>query len=699
MACVAGAPAADAQTGVDHAWSSTGPLAPVAPTEDRIYVSQVAGQEQARAYVRVPQASAASLIGAEVVLKEAEGGIATDQAALRACAVSAPVQGSGKVAEPPPADCTVSSPFTRDDTGSWTVVLTPLSDAIGGAGGGWFAITPAPAETPTTFTVPFDTTATVATLGATDDGAEADTFGGPEPEAAPQFDVTAPTPAPGIVGAPSLELGDGPLLSDPNAAVPPSQRARPGEATGAPAPRVPLLPRNLGDAASPPAVVLLLVAAVVGALLFARGRWLPAPSARDTTVQRSTVMSGGVTVVLLALVLLLSEAAVYKLGFVGIVFIAAIGLHLLVNWSGEVSLAHASFVGLPAFMVAQLADRTGWTPIVFLPVGVLVGALLGLLVAIPARRARGLQVALVTLAVGIAITQFLFVRTWVIGPPSGLQIPVPSLFGLRFETSRSLLPVLVAVIGIAVLAARAILSSTIGRALSQVRLVPNAAATAGVPVAAYRGAAYAFAGAFAGLAGGAYVLWVQRVGPQAFPLNLGFTYLVIATLAGKGGLLGVALAALMLEGGRLFSIIPESIGLYLGPIALIYNVTRYQEGINGVLRQAGRQLRARKVDTMDERTETTPRAPARTAVRAGTTVRLPVVIAGVIIAVGLGAIALAWYHAGNTDQLWIQNQEMLSGGFGGGALVILGSALLIRDALLEGRGVVGSSATPPPPED
>ena len=60
----------------------------------------------------------------------------------------------------------------------------------------------------------------------------------------------------------------------------------------------------------------------------------------------------------------------------------------------------------------------------------------------------------------------------------------------------------------------------------------------------------------------------------------------------------------------------------------------------------------------------------------------------------VGAIALAWYHAGNTDQLWIQNQELLSGGIGGGALVVLGAALLIRDALLHGSAVVRRNAIP-----
>ena len=62
-------------------------------------------------------------------------------------------------------------------------------------------------------------------------------------------------------------------------------------------------------------------------------------------------------------------------------------------------------------------------------------------------------------------------------------------------------------------------------------------------------------------------------------------------------------------------------------------------------------------------------------------IRIPSVIGGALVAVGFAAIALAWYHAGNTDQVWVQNQELISGGIGGLALVVLGSALLVVDWL------------------
>lgn len=57
-------------------------------------------------------------------------------------------------------------------------------------------------------------------------------------------------------------------------------------------------------------------------------------------------------------------------------------------------------------------------------------------------------------------------------------------------------------------------------------------------------------------------------------------------------------------------------------------------------------------------------------------------LAGVLLTLaGAVAIGLAWYHAGNTDQVWIQTQEVVSGGFGGMALVVVGTGLIVRDQI------------------
>ena len=77
----------------------------------------------------------------------------------------------------------------------------------------------------------------------------------------------------------------------------------------------------------------------------------------------------------------------------------------------------------------------------------------------------------------------------------------------------------------------------------------------------------------------------------------------------------------------------------------------------------------------------------------------------VLLAVGFAAIGLAWYHAGNTSQVWIQNQEMISGGLGGLALVVVGIGLLVYDRVVVLRAadaerwerLIEKLSTPPAP--
>lgn len=479
--------------------------------------------------------------------------------------------------------------------------------------------------------------------------------------------IPAPTETPADAPAPAVP--DVPAVSVESVALPsnaptPLAEAAPDAPTVNVAPtRVaaaePLLPLPIRRAASPPAIVvlsLLGVAAFGGALTFSVRQ-----AKRTTRARVSPGSSVGVGAVALLLVpLLLAETTVYKLGLVLIVVVGAIGLHLLVNWAGELSLAHATLIGLPAFVVAKLSADHGLSPIALLPLAVVVGFAAGAVIGIPAIRARGLQVALVTLAAGVAIDRFFFTREWLVGDVSGARVSVPTLGPITMSTARSLYPVLWVLVIASVAVAWAIYRSKLGRGLLWVKAQPDAASAFGIPVGTYRTLAYVLSGGFAGLAGGLTAMWVQRLTPAAFPLSRSFMFLIIVAIAGRGFVGGVAGAAAFIEGGRLFLPNAEALLLYGAPIGLILTLTQHQAGLNGL----GRQLKERIMQGTDK---FRPR---------------PLVLGGIVaLAIGFGAIALAWYHSGNTSQVWIQNQELVSGGIGGLALVVLGIGLIITDRL------------------
>ncbi|MBV9254478.1 MAG: hypothetical protein JO054_09625 [Actinobacteria bacterium] len=159
-------------------------------------------------------------------------------------------------------------------------------------------------------------------------------------------------------------------------------------------------------------------------------------------------------------------------------------------------------------------------------------------------------------------------------------------------------------------------------------------------------------------------------------MSKSFTYLIIVAIAGRGFVGGVAAAAAFIEGGRLFLPNADAVLTYGAPLGLIVTLTRHPAGLNGFGRQIAGRVRAvlptrERNSTMDEHPSTRLR---------------PLLLAGAsVLAVGLAAIALAWYHAGNTSQVWVQNQELISGGLGGLALVVVGVGLLVYDGVLAAR--------------
>lgn len=688
---VGGAASAATPLVAHQGWAATGPAAPANPTPGSLYVSAVGGQEQARVFIQLDLAGWRSeeVAAATLTLGPGSDGVMADQATLAACALTAPLTADGHLAGAGPGtDCTTRAPLSRANDGRWMVALSAFAARWSAGGPTGVAIIPSTPIGPSVFTASFIAAHTVVV----------DRRSMPAVSSSPASPQAGPT-VPPLVAAPSvvapLSASSANAAPDPLAPVsPPLPAASPttarGGAAGSTAPSESTAATNRGRPrrTDHPSWLVLAVPAALAAVVAMclrrpRRRAVRAVTAGKVTGARAVGWTAWAIVPLVAS--RLPEPTVYKLGLVAIVFIAAIGLHLLVNWCGELSLAHAGFLGVPAFMAAQVAVRLGFSPIVALPAALLSGIALGCLVGAAALRARGLQVALVTLAIGIAIDQFFFMRSWVIGPPQGLGIPTPSLFGMRLGSSRSLVPVLTLAVLLAVVTARSVMRSTIGRALLQVRSDPDAAAAAGVAVARYRAFAYALAGGFAGLAGWSYLVWVRQISPKAFPLQLGFTYLVIAALAGPGGLVGVAIAAVVIEGGALFSILPGRSALYIGPLALIFNVTRYRAGLNGLWSTAVASLWTREGTTMEPRVHW----PAR--------LRPLTVGAVLIMAVGVGAIGLAWYHMGNTDQVWIQNQELVSGGLLGLGLIFVGSALLVREGIVY-AAELGRSGTVPAPD-
>jgi branched-chain amino acid transport system permease protein len=292
---------------------------------------------------------------------------------------------------------------------------------------------------------------------------------------------------------------------------------------------------------------------VIVAALFLLGRHLPARGAATAdplpTVPMPRVRAPVVGALVAAGVaaLLLTEGS-YRFGVITsmIVALMALSLVVLTGFVGQISLAQAAFAGSAGFVLSKIG--TGLPFPLPLLVAALAATALGLLVAVPALRVRGVQLAVVTLAAGVAIEQFVF-QNPKLTPTTGNLIPDPRIFGVDLAVRRGAdlarwqfgILVLV-VLALAALAVANLGRSGTGRALLAVRSNESAAASVGVDVAAAKLIAFGMSAFLAGL-GGALIGYSRgQLSATSFGVSVSLTLLAFAYLGGITSIGGALVA-------------------------------------------------------------------------------------------------------------------------------------------------------------
>jgi ABC-type branched-subunit amino acid transport system permease subunit len=262
--------------------------------------------------------------------------------------------------------------------------------------------------------------------------------------------------------------------------------------------------------------------------------------------------------------------------------LTAAGLHVLVHWAGQISLAQVALMGVGAFVTARANADFG----IPLPLAVILGMLgavvASLAIGLPALRIRGLALAITTLAFAFAASRWLFVQHWLVPQVSGIPLRDGRLFGFDITQSRQL----VIPVGLATIAVVAIThhlgQSALGRSLRLVAHDEEVAAASGISVPAHKLLAFCYAAACAGLAGAFTVISIGRVGPQAFPVNKAVLYLSAVLLGGPGPVFASLRAA---AGFAAFPVLFRGLGRYidlLGPLAILAVVIASPAGLNGL---------------------------------------------------------------------------------------------------------------------
>ncbi len=252
-------------------------------------------------------------------------------------------------------------------------------------------------------------------------------------------------------------------------------------------------------------------------------------------------------VVLLLLPLVLPLWATGTAVYATIYAIAAIGLSLLMGLAGQVSLGHAAFFAVGAYTQAILVTRTPVPGVIAAVVSVAVAMLAALLVGLPLLRLRGHYLALATLGLGIIVT-VVAVETPFLGATTGIfGVPKPDFGGRRYDSPAEYLWLLTPFVVLAVVAARNLVDSRVGRALGAVNDSEVAAETLGVDAFRLRLQVFVLSAGFAGLSGVFFAHWLAVVNPNSAGFSLSVEFLLMAVLGGLGTVWGAVVGGFAVE--------------------------------------------------------------------------------------------------------------------------------------------------------
>ncbi len=244
-------------------------------------------------------------------------------------------------------------------------------------------------------------------------------------------------------------------------------------------------------------------------------------------------------VLLFAVVPFVSNAyIVYILNTIGIYAIAAIGLNLLIGYTGQISLGHGAFFGVGAYTAAILATRVGVPFVIAVPAGGVSTALVGMVFGIPSVRLKHLYLCIATLA-GQIILDYVFVQ-WesLTGGAEGISIPTASLFGIDLGSDRNFYYVIFVCFAILTLMAVNLIRTRYGRAFIAIRDNDQAAEGMGIPIFRYKLLSFAISSFYAGFAGGLYAYYMMSITPEPFTLWLSIEYIAMIIIGGLGSIPG-----------------------------------------------------------------------------------------------------------------------------------------------------------------
>ncbi|MFT5789722.1 MAG: branched-chain amino acid transport system permease protein [Shewanella sp.] len=231
--------------------------------------------------------------------------------------------------------------------------------------------------------------------------------------------------------------------------------------------------------------------------------------------------------------------------------IAALGLNILVGFTGQISLGHGAFFGFGAFASAWLNTSFQIPVVLCIPLAGFLTMAVGMMFGMPAARIKGLYLAIATLAAQFIIEDFFARADWFSGGSSGSMAAPVNLFGFEFDTDQSFYYIALFALVFMYIWGCNLMRSRDGRAFVAVRDHYLSAEIMGVKLNKYRLLSFGISSFYAGIGGALYAHYLGYVSAEGFTILMSIQFLAMVIIGGlgsiKGTLMGVVFMVLLPE--------------------------------------------------------------------------------------------------------------------------------------------------------
>jgi len=281
-----------------------------------------------------------------------------------------------------------------------------------------------------------------------------------------------------------------------------------------------------------------------------------------------------------------SNYAMRVIIYIGLYIVLALGLNVVMGFSGLLKIGHAAFYAVGAYTTAILMVKYGMSFWLTIPVGMLFGVLLGIILGFPTLRVRDDYLAIVTLGFGQIV--YIIANNWMgltRGPRGIPGIPAPRIgfsdWQIVIESYPAYYYLILLFVFITIYACVRIMDSRVGLAWMAIREDEDVAAVMGINLVYYKTMAFGFSAALGALAGSFFAVFQSFVSPNSFTILESVIIISIPILGGLGSISGTIIGAIVMIGGpEIFRAASEYRMVIMGAFMVVMMIFR-PEGLFG----------------------------------------------------------------------------------------------------------------------